>query len=220
MKRVERQSISSPWGEAWLSLPALVAIHRLGGRIVVNLLRKLFRHLVLVTSTGKHLWLTVWWRFLYQKEKKSTIRHARWERESLEVKKLLHWPQDLALPYFLGLVSYYNKYSSFILSSSSETHSASPPGLGGEDQLHLGSPGLSFGWSWPDAIHFLSSRVLPCGWRCTSLPLPASWTVSCTPSVFVFRNNPRSSCRRTFHHESSLGVYKMLILRESFHSCC
>ena len=123
MKRVERQSVSSPWEEAWLSLPGLVAIHRLGGRIVVNLLRKLFRHLVLVTSTGKHLWLTVWWRFLYQKEKKSTTRHACWERESLEGKKLLHWPQDLALPYFLGLVSYY-KYSSFILSSSSETHSA------------------------------------------------------------------------------------------------
>ena len=128
MKLAERQSVSSPWEEAWLSLPGLVAIHRLGGRIVVNLLRKLFRHLVLVTSTGKHLWLTVWWRFLYQKEKKSTIRHACWERESLEVKKLLHWPQDLALPYFLGLVSYY-KYSSFILSSSSETHSASPLAL-------------------------------------------------------------------------------------------
>ena len=71
MKRVGRQSVSSPWEEAWLSLPGLVAIHRLGGRIVVNLLRKLFRHIVLVTSTCKHLWLTVWWRFLYQNEKKS-----------------------------------------------------------------------------------------------------------------------------------------------------
>ena len=124
MKRVERLcSVSSPWGEAWLSLPGLVAIHRLGGRIVVNLLRKLFRHLVLVTSTGKHLWLTVWWRFLYQKEKKSTIRHACWERERLEGKGLLYWLQVLALPYFPGLVSHYT-WSSFIMSSSSETPSA------------------------------------------------------------------------------------------------
>ena len=140
MKRVERQSVSTTWEEVWLSLPGLVAIHRLGGRIEVNLLRKLFRHLVLVTSTGKHLWLTVWWQFLYQKEKKSTIRHACWERESCKGKKLLHWPQDLALPYLLGLVSYY-KYSSFILSSSSETHSASPLALAekiGSTLDHLG----------------------------------------------------------------------------------
>ena len=65
------------------------------------------------------------------------------KRESLEgkkKKKLLHWPQDLALSYFLGLVSYY-KYSSFILSSSSETHSASPLALAekiGSTLDHLG----------------------------------------------------------------------------------
>ena len=72
----------------------------------MNLLRKLFRHHVLVTSTGKHLWLTVWWRFLYQKEKKSTIRHACWERESCKGKKLLHWPQVLALTYILKEFSF------------------------------------------------------------------------------------------------------------------
>ena len=54
-------------------------------------------------------------------------------------KKLLHWPQVLALPYILGLISYY--YSSFVLSSSSETHSASPLALAekiGSTLDHLG----------------------------------------------------------------------------------
>ena len=51
------QSVSSPREEAGLGLPGLVAIHILRGRILVNLLRKRFRHIVLVTSTGKQLWL-------------------------------------------------------------------------------------------------------------------------------------------------------------------
>ena len=56
LRRVEKlQSVSSPWEETWLDLPGLVAIHMLGGRILVNLLRDLFRHYVLVTSTGKHI---------------------------------------------------------------------------------------------------------------------------------------------------------------------
>ena len=56
LKRVEKlQSVSNPWEETWLDLPGLVAIHMLGGRILVNLLRDLFRHYVLVTSTGKNI---------------------------------------------------------------------------------------------------------------------------------------------------------------------
>ena len=152
MKRVERHSISSPWGEAWLSLPGLVAIHRLGGRIVVNLLRKLFRHLVLVTSTGKHLWLTVWWRFLYQKERKSTNRHACWERDSLEGKKVVALAPGSCPAVFPG-VGLILQILLLHLVQLLRDPLCVPPGLGGEDRLHLGSPGLSFGWSWPDAIH-------------------------------------------------------------------
>ena len=66
----------------------------MGGRILVNLLRKLFRHKVLVTSTGKHILGQCDDNFCTEMKKDDQIYVG---------KKLKHWPQVLALPCHPGV---------------------------------------------------------------------------------------------------------------------
>ena len=107
-----------------LRLPVLVAIHWLGGGIIVNLLRKLFRHCVLVTSTGKHI--------LGQCDDNFCTEMKKDDQICMLGKSCSTGPRSSRYPAILGLITSFSShyfYSSLYSTTSfrsSESHQRPP----------------------------------------------------------------------------------------------
>merc|ERR1711978_41901 len=104
--------------------PGLVAIHLMGGRILVNLLRKLFRHKVLVTSTGKHI--------LGQCDDNFCTEMKKDDHICMLGKSCSTGPRSSRYPAILGLITsfsslyfYFSLYSTILSCSSSSSCSSS-----------------------------------------------------------------------------------------------
>ena len=97
----------------------------LGGRILVNWLRKLFRLKVLVTSTGKHIFGQVDGTFCNKLKKDDQIYACCKGKSCNTVPRSSRYPAILGLiTSFSSLYFYFSLYST-ILSCSSESPSAS-----------------------------------------------------------------------------------------------
>ena len=104
----------------------------------MNLLRKLFRHCVLVTSTGKHI----------SGQGDDTFCTKMKKDDQMYVgKKLKHWPQVLALPCHPGvdLVLLFALLLLHHLVLLLRVPLGVLLAVGGGDQHHLGSLGWLFG---------------------------------------------------------------------------